>query len=130
MKDMGGEIGAIDSIDTSIDSIEAPTNDDLFASVADPRDEDDASAELLGDDVESPLGAVPISYGVRIGEDGELDGGEDFGDHVDYESTDTGEDYVEDSDDVEEEDDADDWTAEVEAPEDAGLGGGFQQGVV
>lgn len=140
IKDMGGEIGVMDSIDTSSDLMQPPTNDDIFASVADIHgDEEDGSAELLGDDVESPVGAVPVSYGVRIGEDGELDGGEDFGDHVDYESTDTGADYVEDSNDMEEDGDEHDWMPDVagdlaedvaEAPGDSGVGEGLQPGDV
>lgn len=131
IKDMGRDIGVMDSIDTSTDFIETPTNDDIFASVADiPGDEEDASAELLSDHVESPVGAVPVSYGVRIGEDGELDGGEDFGDHVDYESTDTGKDYVEDSDGMEEEDREDEWMAEIAEVEAPGVGEGLQHGDV
>lgn len=116
MKDIGSEIGAADNMDTSADMVDAQASEQTVTSLTDgPGAEGDSPAEAADPDPEIPAGAMPVSYGVRIGEDGELDGGEDFGDHIDYDSTDAGEDYMEDVDDAGE----DEWAGEVQIPEDS-----------
>lgn len=121
MDDVHGEIETIDNMDTSADTIDAPADEHSVMPLTIELSGQEGSAETPGHVLEFPVSAMPVSYGVRIGEDGELDGGEDFGDHVDYDSADLEEDYVEDIDVA-------GGAEQVQGPGDGGLGDGLQGG--
>lgn len=107
--DVTGEIVASGDIDSSNNAFDTLAGEQINADM--PIGD---MAMFAEGPEESPLAAVPASYQVRIGEDGELDGGEDFGDHTDYNSSGVHEeDYDEELDEV-------DWTAASQAGKDDG----------
>eukprot|EP00892_Ulva_mutabilis_P009979 jgi/Ulvmu1/7353/UM036_0013.1 len=114
MKDITREMEVVSNTNNANDLVDTfPVEESHSISSSAPISDTGGLTLTPVEDVESPSAAVPISYQVRIGEDGELDGGEDFGDHSDYDSADGDEDYADDSEQEE-------WAAPTQTYDDSG----------